>query len=35
MLVPAKQGNVDMADLKAKAEKHKDKLSALMVIRPH
>ena len=30
---PAKQGNVDMADLKAKAEKHKEKLSALMVIR--
>jgi len=28
------QGNVDMADLKAKAEKHKDKLSALMVTYP-
>ena len=27
------QGNIDMADLKAKAEKHKDKLSALMVRR--
>jgi len=28
------EGNVDMADLKAKAEKHKDKLSALMVTYP-
>jgi len=28
------QGNVDMADLKAKAEKHADKLSALMVTYP-
>ena len=27
-------GNVDMADLKAKAEKHKDRLSALMVTYP-
>ena len=28
------QGNIDMADLKAKAEKHADKLSALMVTYP-
>jgi len=28
------QGNVDMADLRAKAEKHSDKLSALMVTYP-
>ena len=28
------QGNVDMSDLKAKAEKHKDKLSALMITYP-
>ena len=27
-------GNIDMADLKAKAEKHADKLSALMVTYP-
>ena len=27
-------GNIDMADLKSKAEKHKDKLSALMVTYP-
>merc|ERR1719327_546932 len=28
------EGNVDMADLKAKAAKHKDKLSALMITYP-
>ncbi|MEQ9095888.1 MAG: aminomethyl-transferring glycine dehydrogenase [Phycisphaerales bacterium] len=36
-VVPVKcdaRGNIDMADLKAKAEQHKDKLSALMVTYP-
>lgn len=28
------KGNVDIADLKAKAEQHKDKLSCLMVTYP-
>ena len=34
MVQSGDNGNIDMADLRAKAEKHKDVLSALMITYP-